>query len=80
MSGSLNMGIEDYLGRVRSFGVIQIEKVCAWLALIAAIIWYPYTHLYSYFSSVGYLPRFMDGAFGVFALLCTVLMGFLFVR
>jgi hypothetical protein len=79
MSGSLNMGIEDYLGRVRSFGVIQIEKVCAWLALIAAIIWYPYTHLYSYFSSVGYLPRFMDGAFGVFALLCTVLMGFLFI-
>jgi len=60
MSGSLNMGIEDYLGRVRSFGVIQIEKV--------------------YFSAVGYLPRFMDGAFGVFVLLCTVLMGFLFVR
>ena len=79
MPGSLNKGMKDFSGKVLSFRAIRIEDVCAWLALIAAIIWYPYTHLYSYFSSVGYLPRFMDSTFGVFALLCTVLMGFLFI-
>lgn len=79
MHGTLNLSINNFLGRVRTLGIIQIEKTCTWIALLAAFIWYPYAHLYSYFSAIGYLPRFMDGVFGVFALICTVLLGIMFI-
>ena len=38
------------------------------LASILLLVWYPFTHLYSYHSAIGTVPRFLDGVFGVVSL------------
>lgn len=74
MSGSLQLDSGTGINYSQITG-----KICSWLALISAFLYYPFEHLYSYHAAIGNLPRFMDGVFGGFALLCTALFILLFL-
>lgn len=48
-------------------------------SLFIVILWYPFTHLYSYHVAVGHIPAFMDHRFGLISILSLVLLFILFL-
>lgn len=55
------------------------ERAAVAAAGVLALLWYPLMHFYVYHSSIGNVPRFMDGAFAVVAAFGFAALGLAFV-